>query len=168
MEGATRIFDLPEQQQHQQHHKQPSQSLDDSTISELMEQLKDAGVTRLPSRDIPLSTQENVIDPNTVPTYVPTKRVVKFDDDGNDDDCDDVRRRVPTRYIENIYDEIQTPLFVGVMYFIFQLPFFKKYIFYFFPALISSDGSYNLFGFLFVSTLYSVIFYIFSKIMNHF
>jgi hypothetical protein len=67
-----------------------------------------------------------------------------------------------------MYNEIQTPLLLAVLYFLFQLPFFKKNLFTYFPILFSVDGNLNINGFLFTSILFGLIFYMLNKITTHF
>ena len=46
--------------------------------------------------------------------------------------------------LDSIYDEIQTPLLISILYFLFQLPIMKKTLFKYIPYLCHSDGNYNL------------------------
>jgi hypothetical protein len=70
--------------------------------------------------------------------------------------------------LDDMYNEIQTPLLLAVLYFLFQLPFFRKFLFTYFPVLFSNDGNLNINGFLFSSVLFGLIFYGLNKITNHF
>jgi hypothetical protein len=69
--------------------------------------------------------------------------------------------------MESFYDDLQMPIFVGVLYFGFQLPLVKKYLFYFFPNLFATAGLFNLGGYLFTSVLFSLIYYIVNKLVLH-
>ena len=70
--------------------------------------------------------------------------------------------------LDDMYNEIQTPLLLAVLYFLFQLPFFRKFLFQYFPALFSNDGNFNINGFLFTSVLFGLLFYSLNKITNQF
>jgi hypothetical protein len=70
--------------------------------------------------------------------------------------------------LDDMYNEIQTPLLLAVLYFLFQLPFFKKFLFNYFPILFSNDGNLNINGFMFSSILFGLIFYLFNRVTNHF
>jgi hypothetical protein len=70
--------------------------------------------------------------------------------------------------LDDMYNEIQTPLLLAVMYFLFQLPFFRKFLFGYFPVLFSNDGNMNINGFVFTSALFGLLFYLMNKITKHF
>ena len=70
--------------------------------------------------------------------------------------------------LDELYNEIQIPLLLAVLYFLFQLPFFKKTLFTYFPMIFMKDGNYNIYGFVFTSILYGVLFYILNKSIIHF
>jgi hypothetical protein len=70
--------------------------------------------------------------------------------------------------LDDMYNEIQTPLLLAVLYFLFQLPFFRKNLFTYFPILFSTDGNLNINGFLFTSILFGLLFYMLNKITTHF
>ena len=66
--------------------------------------------------------------------------------------------------LDEMYNEIQTPLLIAVLYFLFQLPIFKKMLYSYFPILFSTDGNLNINGFIFNSIIFGFIFYILDKI----
>jgi hypothetical protein len=70
--------------------------------------------------------------------------------------------------LDDAYNEIQTPVLLAVLYFLFQLPFFKKFLFTYFSVLFSNDGNLNINGFLFTSILFGLLFYVLNKFSNHF
>ena len=55
--------------------------------------------------------------------------------------------------LDDTYNEIQTPLLLAVLYFLFQLPFFRKFLFNYLPVLFSNDGNLNINGFLFTARI---------------
>jgi hypothetical protein len=67
--------------------------------------------------------------------------------------------------LDDIYDELQIPLLLGVLYFIFQLPVVKKYLFNYLPFLFHVDGNLNINGYLITSALFGLIYYVLSKVM---
>jgi hypothetical protein len=70
--------------------------------------------------------------------------------------------------LDDMYSEIQAPLLIAALYFLFQLPFFRKYLLSYFPVLFSMDGNLNINGFLFMSALFGILFYLLNKITVHF
>jgi len=149
-------------------------TLDQSTISQIVNGLQQAsisGATQLPSRDIPMTTSGHSTDPQTQPNYVPpTNRddYIKNSEQASDmiDDYNKKSQRQDS--LDDMYSEIQTPLLLAVLYFLFQLPFFRKIVFKYFPVLFSNDGNLNINGFLFTSILFGLLFYLLNKVTNHF
>ena len=149
-------------------------ALDQSTISQIvngLQQASVAGATMLPSRDIPQNTQVHTQDEYIKPNYVPPPNNIDYINDMQD----------PSEYInsyqhqaqmknslDTIYDEIQTPLLISILYFLFQLPIMKKTLFKYIPLLCHSDGNYNIYGLLFTSFSFGLLFITMSKTMRQF
>jgi len=153
---------------------QSSMSLDQNTIAQIVSGLQQAsstGVTQLPSRDIPLTTDNLTQDEQVQPNYIPqtnNRDYIKEDED-NDDIITNYNKNVEhANNLDQLYDEMQTPLLISILYFLFQLPIFKKYLYKYIPMLFSTDGNINLYGFAFTSTLFGLIYYMLSKTMGHF
>jgi hypothetical protein len=153
----------------------PSLSLDQTTISQIVSGLQQAtitGVTQLPSRDIPMTTTGHSNDPQIQPNYVPPPPnnidYIKNYEQTSDMINDYNKNMRNQNSLDDMYNEIQTPLLLAVLYFLFQLPFFRKILFRYLPMLFSNDGNLNLNGFLFTSVLFGLLFYSFNKITNHF
>jgi hypothetical protein len=137
-----------------------------------LQQASISGATQLPSRDIPMNTTGLSNDAQVQPNYVPlAERQMDYikDYEQTNDMIDNYNRNVNrNNSLDDMYNEIQTPLLLAVLYFLFQLPFFKRFLFGYFPVLFSNDGNYNINGFLFTSTLFGLLFYLLNKITNHF
>jgi hypothetical protein len=150
-------------------------SLDQTTISQIVNGLQQAsatGITQLPSRDIPMITTGHSNDPYMQPNYVPMppqKNDYIRNFETTEDMIDNYSRNTQRQNsLDDMYNEIQTPLLLSVIYFLFQLPFFRKFLFTYFPILFSNDGNLNINGFLFMSILFGLLFYTLNKITNHF
>ena len=151
-------------------------SLDQSTISQIVNSLQQAtiaGATKLPSRDIPMTTNVHTQDPYVQPNYVPVlpPSAGQYIDPNqtNQDIMNEYNRNQQRSHVlDDMYNEIQTPLLLGVLYFLFQLPFFKRNMSIYLPALFASDGNMNLNGYIFNSILFGLLFYMMNKIMTHF
>jgi hypothetical protein len=150
-------------------------SLDQSTISQIVNGLQQAsisGATQLPSRDIPMTTTGHSTDPQIQPNYVPQPQnpvdyIKNYEE--SSDMVDEYNKNMSRQNsLDDMYNEIQTPLLLAVLYFLFQLPFFRKFLFSYFPILFSNDGNFNINGFLFSSVLFGLLFYFLNKITNHF
>lgn len=151
-------------------------TLDQTTINQIVSGLQQAsvtGATQLPSRDIPQNTISITHDPQVQPNYVPPPKPEQVDYINNAEQPEDMINNYNTNSLRNssldeMYNEIQTPLLLGALFFLFQLPFFKKFLFSYFPVLFSSDGNLNINGFLFTSVLFGLLFYLSNKITMHF
>jgi hypothetical protein len=151
-------------------------SLDQSTISQIIngiQQASIAGATQLPSRDIPMNTNNISVDPHVQPNYVPPPPQMHSDYIKNYEQTSDMvdkynKNAQRVNSLDDMYNEIQTPLLLAVLYFLFQLPFFRKFLFTYFPVLFSNDGNLNINGFLFSSILFGLIFYGLNKTTAYF
>jgi hypothetical protein len=157
-------------------HQRPPQnnsqlSLDQSTISQIvngLQQASIAGATTLPSRDIPLNTEQLTQDPQIQPNYVPQPETRDYINESDEDIERYINHEKTQNSLDSIYDELQAPLLLAVLYFLFQLPFFKKAIFNYLPFCCHSDGNYNLNGLIFTCSLFGFIYYSLSKTVRHF
>ena len=148
-------------------------ALDQNTINQIVSGLQYAsstGVTQLPSRDIPMTTNAITQDPAIQPNYIPPPQKNDDyieDDESNDDIINSYNKNANIQNsLDGLYSEIQTPLLLSILYFLFQLPIFRKYLFSFFPFLFTKDGNFNLYGFLFTSVLFGFVFYTLNKIID--
>jgi hypothetical protein len=151
-------------------------SLDQTTINQIVNGLQQAtlsGSTQLPSRDIPMTTTGHSNDPQIQPNYVPPPPLQHNDYIKDYEQTNDIINSYSSNLkrqnnLDDAYNEIQTPLLLAILYFLFQLPFFRKFLFTYFPVLFSNDGNLNINGFLFTSILFGLIFYVLNKLSNHF
>jgi hypothetical protein len=150
-------------------------SLDQTTINQIVNGLQQAstsGATQLSSRDIPITTSSHTTDPYVQANYVPSieekKDYIKENEQQSDIINNYNRNFNKNQSLDDIYNEIQMPLLIVVIYFLFQLPFFKKFLFQYFPVLFSKDGNLNMNGFLFTSILFGLLVYLLNKTSTHF
>lgn len=151
-------------------------TLDQTTINQIVNGLQQAtltGTTQLPSRDIPMTTNGLSNDPQVIPNYVPPAPTNHQDYIKNYEQSNDMinnynRSKQINNSLDDMYNEIQTPLLIAVLYFLFQLPFFKKFLYNYFPVLFSNDGNYNINGFLFTSVLFGLLFHFLNKLTGYF
>jgi hypothetical protein len=155
--------------------KGPGQvSLDQTTISQIvngLQQASIAGATMLPSRDIPQTTQNLTHDPHVQANYIPPPSNKDYINDYNEDDNDEIvnnyqRVERVKNSLDSIYDEIQAPLLLSILYFLFQLPIVRKTLGKYIPLLCSNDGNYNINGLLFTCALFGFIYFMLSKTMK--
>ena len=157
-----------------------SMTLDQMTINQIVSGLQQAsstGATQLPSRDIAMTTNNITQDPYIQPNYIPPppmqsqNQMVDYTqaNEGPDDIVENYNsNKKYSDSLDEMYSEIQTPLLIAALYFLFQLPFFRKYLLSYFPILFSMDGNLNINGYLFMSALFGILFYLLNKITVHF
>ena len=75
------------------------------------------------------------------------------------------RERNKDDSLEELYKELQVPIFIGILFFIFHLPITNKYFHKFFTFGFRSDGQMNLQGYLVKSFLFASIYYILNLLM---
>jgi len=195
MSDATSILDLPTdpvgggnvsnnitisaQEKHLAQSQQtggPGMSLDQTTINQIVNGLQQAtlaGATQLPSRDIPITTNSLSLDPQVMPNYVPPPPPLHQDYIKNYEHTSDMvnnynRGKQMNNSLDDMYNEIQTPVLLAVLYFLFQLPFFKRFFYAYLPFLFSNDGNYNINGYLFISVLFGLLFHFLIKTTSYF
>ena len=119
----------------QQQIQQPQQNLAElskDSINKIIQGLQDAsqsGSTNLPSRDIPMMTEQIMHDNSARPNFVPSPAAEKSNYIQDEETMETLINQKKNQYknkMDNFYDEIQTPLLIMLMYFIFQLPTFKN------------------------------------------
>ncbi len=140
-------------------------SLDQTTINQIvsgLQQASTAGATQLPSRDISQSTESITQDPQIQPNYIPPQQ--NHQDYISNYETPDISQN-PDR-LDNMYNEIQLPLFLSILYFLFQLPIVKKQLFNYLPFLFLKDGNMNIHGFVATSVLFGLSFYSINKSMK--
>tara|TARA_B100000902_G_scaffold96841_1_gene99485 strand:- start:190 stop:909 length:720 start_codon:yes stop_codon:yes gene_type:complete len=144
-----------------------------NNYNELINQLQKAssqGATGLPSRDIPSNPSQVNNDVEIKPNYVPPPP--SHEDYINNMQTPEYlihennKRQKNMDSLELIYGEFQLPLLVCILYFLFQLPFFKKNVKKSLPSLFGDDGNPNLYGYFFNSALFGILFYILLQFIN--
>ena len=155
---------------------QQNVSLDPNTINQIVNELHQAtlsGSTKLASRDIPIDTLPIQQDVETSPNFVPEVSEERKNYIPDEDDLETIvkKQNIKTNHqnnIENMYNELQTPILLGVLYFLFQLPIFKKLLYQTFPSLFMNDGNLSINGYIFYSALFSIVFYFLNRLVGIF
>jgi hypothetical protein len=155
-------------------------SLDQTTINQIVNGLQQAsvtGATQLPSRDIPMTTSNLTHDMSIQPNFIPPVPQNQMHGEGdyinNYQQAGDIMNEYNSNIersssLDDMYNEIQVPILLAVLYFLFQLPFFRKFLFSYFPVLFSNDGNLNINGYIFMSSLFGIFYYLLNKVNTHF
>ena len=163
----------PQQQPPLNPNQQPNQKLMNELVSGV-QRASMTGMTALPSRDIPRDTSAMMHDAQVQPTYVPQpQRHVDYIQDHETSSTLERVMHQNTRgsnradTLETFYEEIQSPLMLAILYFAFQLPAVRRYMFRYLPsALFNADGNANLTGLIATSAMFGLAFYTMQKGMT--
>jgi hypothetical protein len=152
---STSIEELP---QSIQNTIQPQTQMTPSIVNQLLNDINEASIkgdTQLLPRDIPMQTE---IDEESKPNYIPNEGEKYIDKEKP-------TYRLRGENMDKIYDEIQLPILLAIIYFLFQLPIFRNFMFNAFPFMFSKDGNSNIQGYFGFSIMFGLFYYIISKII---
>ena len=144
-------------------------NLDESTINQIVTGLQKAsstGVTQLPSRDIPMNTNNIINDPYIQSDFIPNSNQPDYinTDITKQSIIDEYNKnKQQNDMIDDAYNEYQIPILLAIIFFIFQLPFLRKIMFTNMPFLFNADGNLNLNGLIFKSILFGGAYYFLEK-----
>jgi hypothetical protein len=164
----------PQQQQPQQMQQvnyvgqQPQQEQFISKEQQL--QIQQLQQQRLPSRDIPQNANGYVQDEQIQPNYIPkpaikTDYVKEYEDTTEKNMREYEEKKRQENRLDMIFTELQTPILIAILFFIFQMPVMNSMIFkkFSFLSIYNMDGNFNFYGLLFKSLLFASFFYIITK-----
>ena len=143
-----------------------------NNYNEMINQLQKAtmaGATGLPSRDIPINTTAVNNDNQIKPNFIPEPQNIDYITNSEtpaDLISQSNKKQNSLDSLDVFYNEFQLPLLVSVLYFLFQLPIFRKTLKKTLPSLFGNDANPNFYGYLFNSALFASIFYILVKLVN--
>lgn len=137
-----------------------------------LQQASASGMTGLPSRDIPQSqehlTQDAQMQPNFIPSHQGGGDYILNHQTSEDIIRENARRQTKTDSLDELYNEMQIPILIAVLYFLFQLPVVRKNIFKYIPTLFHKDGNYNLSGYILNSLMFAGLYFLMTKGIKHF
>lgn len=139
-------------------------------LNSVLKEASAAGATVLPSRDIPQNTLPIQSDKGIVQNQVP---INNNDYIGNIIDREKMikennKKENAKDNMDYIFESLQIPLLLSIMYFIFQLPAVRKNLLTFLPALFNKDGNPNLYGYLFNSIIFGLSYFGIQNALNYF
>jgi hypothetical protein len=142
--------------------------------NELISQIQKAsvyGTTALPSRDIPMDPVKVANDVQSQPNYIPPPQ---FQEDYIKNSITPqnllATNSKQTKYdtnFEKIYGELQLPLIIALLFFLFQLPIVKQYNKKMLPFLFKTDGNPTLYGYIANSVLFASMIYVLLKLVAY-
>lgn len=141
-----------------------------NNLNSILKEASASGATVLPSRDIPQNTLPIQNDNSVIQNQVP---INNNDYIGNIIDREKMIKENNQKEnikdnIDYIFDSIQIPILLSIMYFIFQLPAVRKNLLTFLPSLFNKDGNPNLYGYLFNSIIFGLSYFGLQNLLNYF
>ena len=147
--------------------------LSQSTIAELVsgiQKMAKTGNTDLPTRDIPINESRVAADVEVTANHIPKQDNADYIKDYQtvENIIRDQESTIEKQMVlEDIYEEIQAPVIAMIIYFLFQLPAFKKYERKLIPGLFGEDFNINTYGILFNSILIGLIIFILRRVVKY-
>lgn len=145
---------------------------DMSKFTNSLQQAASTGTLQLQSRDIPQQqthlTQDNQAQPNFIPAAPQHDYISNVGLENDIIHHHTNINQVKESKVDDIYNNIQTPLLLAVLYFVWQLPIVKKTTLRLVPSLFRKDGHLNLSGYIANSVGFAFTFYVITIVLEHF
>jgi hypothetical protein len=126
-------------------HTQPRENMESINYSEHTQ--------KLPQRDIPMNITEHIQDQEIQANYIPPSKITKdyIQEYQKENDTKIREREIQKsrdRISESWLDKLHMPIFISLLYFVFQLPIINTLIFkrFSFLAIYNEDGNFNVIG----------------------
>lgn len=134
-----------------------------------IQQASASGSTQLPSRDIPMDqntiTQDPAVQPNFVPEH-PNDDYIADSENMDDYMLNNIKKNNREDSIEALLENMQIPILLGLLYFLFQLPIVRSVVHKYMPSLFSKDGNQNLGGYMFFSVLFALSYFFITTLIK--
>ena len=161
---------VPPQNQPQAGHMQRKQSeLSQNSINKIVRGIQSAagsGMTELPSRHIPMETNHVTQDQQIKPNYIPEpvkRNYIEEEETVNSAIKENFSNQKTTDRLDQLYEEIQLPVLIMLLFFIFQMPFVQMKLKTTLPSLFMKDGNPTLSGYVLKTALFGLGFYALQK-----
>ena len=145
---------------------------DNVDLNNIFKQINDVGSKGqldLPSRDIPMNQSNITMDRESSTNYVPKNEdYINSNYERNEEIIENQRKKQNKQdSLDVLYNELEKPLLLSVLYFLFQLPFMNVLLKKNLKLLFNNEGNLNIYGYIFKSVLFSSAFMILIKGMEY-
>jgi hypothetical protein len=143
--------------------QQPQMASSNGYLPQAPQQIhQEAPQYRLPSRDIPRNTDGYTQDIEITANYIPPapKLTSDYIRDFQEDEEKSIKihkeKRHRERLMDTLFTEIQIPIFIGILFFVFQMPLLDVLIFkkFSYMRIYNDDGNFNFYGLFIKSILF--------------
>ena len=151
------------------------------TLNQEINQSNGQQAGHLNNRDIPMNTASASIhqDPSIQTNYIPQHSSSSPSSSSSKQDyikeqmtLDDMykkRMEEEKRKYQDIemYEELQVPILIALLFFVFQLPFVHQHLVQYLPVLFTQDGSMNFYGYVFKASIFGGLYYALHKFLHY-
>jgi len=127
----------------------------------------------LPSRDIPMNQIEYQQDEQIQPNYMPKQKLTsdyirEYEAASEQALKEHEQKKRGEKARDNLFSDLQTPILVALLYFIFQMPIVNTLLFKYFAflSIYNTDGNINFMGLIFKSALVGFVFYCMQYVVD--
>ena len=147
--------------------------VDANSMNKVMQGLQQAhvqGMTGLAARDIPMPTTQFTQDQQIKPNYVPepsNKDYIK-EEDTYETIIEKKKQKMDQEdRLDMLYNELQMPILIMTLFFLFQMPYTQKKLFHLFPSMFYKDGNMSMGGYLLKTVIFGLSFYFIMKLSKY-
>jgi hypothetical protein len=134
-----------------------------------IQQARINGATNLQSRDIPINKTQ-YLDAQVQQEYIPPSPKNDFIEEEEEEerksnsifDYNNTKKYL----LENNFNEWQLAIILSLIYFLFQLPFIRSLLSTYIPMFFFKDGNINIYGNIFMSLTFGLIYYILALLLH--
>ena len=162
---ANRIPPGEQQRRGPPQHQGQAAELSQQSINRIVRGIQsaaDTGMTQLPSRHIPMDTNHVTQDQQIKPNYIPPPEKRNYIEEEESIEAaiaENKSNQKATDRLDHLYEEIQLPILIMLLFFIFQMPFVQMKLKTTLPSLFLKDGNPTLSGYAFKTVLFGLGFY---------
>ena len=141
--------------------------LSQESIHQIVQGLQQAcGSTLIPNREISTNNNHITQDESVKPNYVPKTDNNNYieEESSMESLIQQSKNKVEQDRLDMMYDELQTPVMVNGIIFLFSITFFQKSLTKYVPSLFSRDGNPKFSGYFVKTLMFGVSFYAITKI----
>ena len=149
----------------------PQSQQDSGDVSSILKSMEHMATSSnsfgLPSRDIP--QQSNREDNTARPNYVPEHHKNYINEYESYENIVDNKRKEENRQssLEILYEQLQLPIIVALLYFLFHLPIVNNWFIKTFKSFFHSDGNMNLNGYVLKSIVFASLYHFIYKAIKY-
>jgi len=148
-----------------------NRELSQESIHQIVQGLQQAGgATVLPNREISTNNNHITQDEQIKPNFIPKAENSNYIEEAHS--MEDLIKQSQNKKGEQdrldvMYEELQTPLMVMILFFFFQLPIFQRTLTKHAPSLFLRDGNPSFSGYFVKTIIFGVTYYIITKAIKH-